>query len=384
MATRYWVGGTGTWDATSTANWSTTSGGAAGASAPVAADTAIFDANSGTGTCTTAAGATATTVTLNSATLALTLGTNLTITGTFTLTAGTLTLGSNTFTMAVFSSNNANTRAINFGTSGKITLTGNNGVIWSGPITGSTNISILGTSRVECTYSGATGTRTLRGGLTILQTDPINFYVTAGTDTISTTGSHVYKTLDFTGFSGTLTNLIRYIYGDLVISSGMTLTAGTASTIFSGVSVTQNVTSNGKTFDFPVTVTAPGSTVAFQDAFTQGATRSFTFTSGTVQFKNGVTSTVGDFVTSGTTAKNLQSTTAGSQATLSEASGTVNASYLTIKDINATGGATWNAYVDQFNVDAGNNDGWDFGVSPVVGGAEYTYQLRSFTEPRRF
>lgn len=50
MANRYWVGGTGTWDATSTANWAATSGGAAGASAPTAVDNVFFDANSNVGT----------------------------------------------------------------------------------------------------------------------------------------------------------------------------------------------------------------------------------------------------------------------------------------------------------------------------------------------
>ena len=43
MADRYWVGGTGTWDATTTTNWATTSGGAGGASAPTSADNVIFD-----------------------------------------------------------------------------------------------------------------------------------------------------------------------------------------------------------------------------------------------------------------------------------------------------------------------------------------------------
>lgn len=42
MANRYWVGGTGNWDATTT-NWSATSGGASGASVPTAADDVIFD-----------------------------------------------------------------------------------------------------------------------------------------------------------------------------------------------------------------------------------------------------------------------------------------------------------------------------------------------------
>jgi hypothetical protein len=48
MADRYWVGSSGNWDATSTANWAATSGGASGASAPTSADNVIFDANSNT------------------------------------------------------------------------------------------------------------------------------------------------------------------------------------------------------------------------------------------------------------------------------------------------------------------------------------------------
>ena len=50
MANRFWVGGTGSWSATNTANWSATSGGAGGASVPGGADPVFFDANSGTGT----------------------------------------------------------------------------------------------------------------------------------------------------------------------------------------------------------------------------------------------------------------------------------------------------------------------------------------------
>lgn len=43
MADRYWVGGSGTWNTTSTTNWSSTSGGAGGASVPTAADSVFFD-----------------------------------------------------------------------------------------------------------------------------------------------------------------------------------------------------------------------------------------------------------------------------------------------------------------------------------------------------
>jgi hypothetical protein len=54
MSDRFWVpsGGnaSGTWDATTTTNWSATSGGAGGASAPTSADDVYFDANSNVGT----------------------------------------------------------------------------------------------------------------------------------------------------------------------------------------------------------------------------------------------------------------------------------------------------------------------------------------------
>lgn len=49
MATRYWVGGDGTWDTTSTANWAATSGGIGGQPAPTIVDDVIFDSNSGSG-----------------------------------------------------------------------------------------------------------------------------------------------------------------------------------------------------------------------------------------------------------------------------------------------------------------------------------------------
>jgi hypothetical protein len=43
MADRYWVGGTGSWDASTTAHWSTSSGGSGGASVPTSTDNVIFD-----------------------------------------------------------------------------------------------------------------------------------------------------------------------------------------------------------------------------------------------------------------------------------------------------------------------------------------------------
>lgn len=565
MANRFWVGGSGTWDGASTANWSATSGGASGASAPVAADNIFFDANSGTGTCTTAAGATGTACTLNSTTLGLTLGANLTLSGIVTFTQGTININDKTFTCRVFNSSNSNTRSIAFGT-GNITVTGNGGLIVD--MNTGTNFSATGTPVMNFTYSGSTGTRTIVFGSSITEANTFNVNISAGSDIISlyfrvknlnytgftgtvtsaaalsifgdltlssgmtitpsalaytfantisatqkittntktitnpvnfgligtvqlqdnltvsstvtttltagtldlknntlstglfsssgtnprpilfgtgnitttgsgtvwntatptnlsytgtptvnisnnsatattvstgamtaaqalnfnyTTGTYtltdtaaVYKTVNFTGFAGTIPNSVRTIHGGATFSAGMTLTAGANATTFTATSGTNNITTSAKTLDFPITFNGIGGTWAFQDALTQGSTRAFTITNGTVQLKSSATSTTGVFATSGTNQKFLQSTTPGTQATLTQASGTVDASYLTIKDINATGGATWLAYTNQSNTDAGNVDGWDFGISPVVGGAEYTYTLRSFTQPRRF
>jgi len=529
MAARYWVGGSGTWDTTNTANWSATSGGAGGASVPTSADNAIINSASGGGTITigenvpciqldirtftgtldfnnkvvdiagnnlvilrtdtgstvtgnpivnltysgstgtrtigtgattetnsitvnvtagsdtvttssasavktlnftgfsgtllntaktiygnliissgmtVTAGANATTfaatsgtqqittngktldhpITQNSPGATLQLQDNLTIGSTrqYTLTAGALDLssGNRTLTAGIVSSINSNARSILFGT-GKITVTGNAAGVWD--FRTATNFTYTGTSNVEFTYAGAVGTRIIRHGDTAggSEANAISVKVTAGTDVVTFTSQAFIKDADFTGYSGAMTPTFN-LYGNLTFSATQTIAAGNTGITLASTSGTQQIAMSGLTYDRNMVVNGIGGTFAFQDAFTQGSTRTFTFTNGTLRFKNGVTSTVGNFVTSGTNQKFLQSTTPGSQATLSEASGTVDASYLTIRDINATGGATWNAFVNQQNIDAGNNDGWDFGISPIVGSYEYTYQLRSFTQPRRF
>jgi hypothetical protein len=50
MATYYWVGGSGTWDSTTTTNWAASSGGAGNAGVPSFGDNVVFDANSNSGT----------------------------------------------------------------------------------------------------------------------------------------------------------------------------------------------------------------------------------------------------------------------------------------------------------------------------------------------
>ena len=279
-------------------------------------------------------------------------------TRTTTLTNGTLNLSSYTLTAGIFSTTNSNTRVLRFG-KGNITVSGNGTTVWSASNT--TNFSYTGTPTVNLVYAGGTGTRTAAHGITAgTEANAVSFNITAGTDVMNFTNGTKVRNLNFTGFAGTATigGGTFSSFGNLTISSGMTVTSGRIT--FAGTSGIQQITTAAKTFDFPLVFNGVGGTFAFQDALTQGSTHAFTITNGTLQLKDGVTSTVGAFATSGTNQKFLQSTLAGSQATLSQASGTVTATFLTIKDINATGGATWQAFTTSNNVDGGNNVGWDF------------------------
>lgn len=314
MANRFWVGGAGTWDTTSTTNWSALTGGAGGASAPTSADVAIYDANSG---------------------------------------GGAVLLGENVTCLAVNMS--AFTGSLNYQTF-KITLVRNGGNVFIGGI----GYSVSGTPLIESTYAGATGTRTFNMGATT-EANAVSVNITAGSDLVAISSGSAVKNLNFTGFSGQLSNVVgRTYYGNLTYSATMTLASGTSAQTFASTSGTQQITTNARTLDFPLTFNGVGGNFAFQDSVTQGSTRTFTITNGTVQLKAGVTSTVGSLTTSSTNQKFLQSTLAGTRATLSQATGTVSVGYLTIKDINATGGATFNAYTVNNNVNAGNNLGWDF------------------------
>ena len=78
----------------------------------------------------------------------------------------------------------------------------------------------------------------------------------------------------------------------------------------------------------------------------------------TITFTAGTTQTLANFTLSGTAGAivTINSTTAGSQYTLSKSSGTVSVNYLTIQDSNVTGGAYWGTTTSTF---VSNNTGWN-------------------------
>ncbi|XSC46802.1 hypothetical protein ACF1BQ_014620 [Bradyrhizobium sp. RDT10] len=146
MASRFWVGGTGTWDTTDTTHWAATSGGAGGASVPGASDTVTLDANSGAGTVTPAA-----TITSFSSLTA----------GAFT---GTLDFSANdpNVTVGTVNISGTGTRTINLG-DGTWTITGV-GTPWDATTT--TNLTFSANSST-LNFTGVSNSRTINlGGLT--------------------------------------------------------------------------------------------------------------------------------------------------------------------------------------------------------------------------
>ena len=91
MADRYWVGGTGTWNTTSTTNWSATSGGSSGASRPAATDNVFFD-QAATYTVTMTGALTCLDITVSAGTVTFATGTSpsLAVSGSMSLRAGTV------------------------------------------------------------------------------------------------------------------------------------------------------------------------------------------------------------------------------------------------------------------------------------------------------
>lgn len=445
MANRYWTGavngGTGTWDASNTDNWSTTSGGAGGASVPTSSDAVFFDASSGAGTCT--------------------LGADV-VSQLWNLSGYTGTVAFATFKVQVAGSS---TTILNLGSTATLT----------------------GLRRIELTSSASANTRTIDGYIPAASAPDI--FILSGTDTIS--GGFRCRTLDFTGFSGKFTPASQDVRGDFILSSGMSTNAG--STIFlTSTDVTPRlIVTNGVVINAEMRFDGVGGAWALQDNFQLGTSNTLrinngsldannknvtigyffvgggtktvtlgsgtwtvtgdntgglvstvweaqfgaanftvvpgtaiitltsantkTFTGGgktyptlnqggagtliiqqsnsfanitntvqpaTITFTSGTTQTVTTLGIAGTPGNlvTLNAATVGTRATLSSATPSISVSYASIKDISATGGADWTALN---STDDGNNLGWFFNPSTQTYN-ETPFALRSFTERRTF
>jgi hypothetical protein len=212
------------------------------------------------------------------------------------LTQGTLNLANNNLTTSTnFNANGTLTRAITFGT-GQINLTGNNAVVLN--MDNMTGFTYTGSGIFNATYSGATGQRIIdlgnAGGAS--ESNALNLNVSAGTDSIVWYGLG-YRTVNLTGFAGAwIETGTRIIYGDLTLSTGMTVSA-TTFTQFAATSGIQNITSSGKTLTCSVTKNGAG-TLRLVDALTLGSTLTLTLNVGTLDL-NAQTATTGLFASTG-------------------------------------------------------------------------------------
>ncbi len=312
--------------AASTARWTLPSNLTLGATRQLTLTNGTFDFNSftvsaagitiatGTPTIANTGSASLTTalpITHTSGTLTLPFAVTTTAAAGYTFTAGTLTLNNQTLTTPVFSSNNATARTLAFGVSGQIALTGNGVTIFD--TADNRNLTITGTLYVNCTYTGSVGTRSILWGSSqggaLATAQNVSFSGTTGivlspsaTDILALSGG--FNSINFTGFTGTLSNTTRTIYGSLTIpAGGGTYTAGTNVTTFAATSAA-NITTNGVTLDFPITFNGVAGNWTLQDNLTVGSTRTTTLTNGTITLNNLILST-GTFSSSGSTARTI-------------------------------------------------------------------------------
>jgi len=267
-STRYWVGGTGTWDTTTTTHWASASGGAGGASVPGASDAVIFDAGSGGGTVTP---------NYDFAVTSITMGAFM---GTLDFSAN-----NNSPTIVSFSGTGTGTRTLNMG-NGTWSVTGNNNNVWNLSVVTNLTLNCNG-STLKFTYSGSTGTRGISTGASGIIYK--NILITAGSDIISQSGNFTitgnFSTSGFTGTYSKTTNSLT-VGGDFTLGAGSTWSSisGTV-TLTSAGSV--NINTNGVNINQAFTINGTGSFALQNDLDCSGSnSTTFTVTQGTFNANN--------------------------------------------------------------------------------------------------
>jgi hypothetical protein len=222
MADRYWVGGTGTWSSTNTANWSASSGGASGASVPTAADNVFFNANSNVGTG-------AFTVTMADTPRLCNDFTASGLDGTMTLAGTSIALtvsGSLTFQATNFTRTYTGTTTFNATTTGKTVTT--NGV-----------------SLVATTFNGVGGGWTLGSAI---NTSGFSLAVTNGTFDTSSSGNYAV-TAGQLSFSNSNVRTINLNASTVTLSASSVLNSTTLTNLtFNAGTSTINCSDGNATF----------------------------------------------------------------------------------------------------------------------------------------
>jgi hypothetical protein len=233
----------------------------------------------------------------------LTLQDDLTISATqsFNHTGGTLNLQSFTLNAGTFTSSGTATRTLAFGT-GQINCTGSNTTVYN--TSSSTNLTVTGSKTVNITSTGSAPISVLPSANTIGETQNLNFI--GGTYAL-TAPTFTVGNVDFTGYAGTFTPSIgsSFIYGNLTLSTGMTLGASVG-TIFFFSQGTQLITSNGRTFNTNLTFQHAPTTNSsrLQDALTTSSAYYVTHQQGNINLNNFTLST-GVFITNSSVTRSI-------------------------------------------------------------------------------
>lgn len=187
MANRFWVGGSGTWDASDTTHWSASNGGAAGASAPTTSDNATINANSGAGTITFSGTPACSNFTASASSIGIFTGT-----GTLTIAGGTFTIKSGR-TMT--------------GWTGLVTLTNASPTITSAGNTFAFPLTITGTASTAASVTFAdnltiSGNLTINGNSANLNRILVQSTTTGTSVTITANGTVTVTNADFQDITG--------------------------------------------------------------------------------------------------------------------------------------------------------------------------------------
>ena len=273
MANRYWRGGAGTWDTTTTTNWSTSSGGAGGASVPTAADAVFFD-QAGTYTVTCTGALTCLDITVSAGTVTFATGTTPTfaISGSMSLVAGTVWSATGTITFnATTTGKTISASGVSFaiGTTNSITFNGvgggwtlSTGLTTSGPITftnGTFSTGNFAMSALRYVNSG-TGTNSVSLGSSAITatvnptswsfgtTTGLTFNAGTSTITLSNTApnflggglTYYNVTFDSINIGATITGANTF--------NNLTVTGGGGTTLFANLSISAAQTISGTFF----------------------------------------------------------------------------------------------------------------------------------------
>lgn len=233
-ASRFWVGGTGTWDNADTTHWSATTGGAGGASVPAATDSVTLDGSSGGGTVTVAA-------TIN--------GTNTLLSITMGAFTGTLDLSANnpSLTMGFFSGTGTGARILNMG-SGTLTITASGAAVNVWDMGTTTSLTFNKNTSTIAIAGQANGARGFAGGGLIY--NAVTFAETSPLHKISITGT----TNRFASINMTAPVNVQFPVTTTTIDNAFTINGASATSVVSidtsstGSAATISIASGTATF----------------------------------------------------------------------------------------------------------------------------------------